>query len=298
MRLALALLVLASPALAAPPPLKLVISAPKGVQLAKEQAALIDVALEDALKRPVEVVVAASGAKAVEALVTGSADAAWLSPVAYLEARTKAPIVPLATFVRDGSPEQKAVFIAREDGPKTLEAAAGKRVAWLGETSTSSTFARTLLAARRLSQPDFFLQSTVMPNHQAACKAVLEGRAEIGVTYAFPIAQGFDAELPSPDAAAPKGAAAPTLRIAGCDGVAGAEKLRVVAESVAFPNDVIAARVKLGAADRKALADALLGLSDTDLGRKALLSAFDAEGMRVADQAALDSVSKVFATLE
>lgn len=258
-------------------PLRVGISAPRGFREGAVQAALIQEGLSAALGRPVLVKTFADTNATADALAEGRVDAAWVAPAAYLRAAAKARVTPVAKMVRGASDRYWAVFVQRS-GLLVAEwqSMRGKRVAWMAEESTSSVFARAHLRALGAAPATFFGQQLLVKDHAEACDAVLEGRADVAVTYAYDGMQ---------------------IRPDGCVGLDGWKDLAIVASVGPIPNDLIAARAGLPAEDAAALRRALAKLGESVKGKKALAEGFAAEGFADAADADLEPVRKLLAPM-
>ncbi len=158
-------------------------------------------------------------------------DVAWLPPVPYMALSRHGQVEPLVSLVRGGHSVFYSVLIAREDGgisnPREL---GGKRAAWVDRRSASGyVLPRIGLMAVGIDPRKAFSSEQFLGSHPDVVRAVIDGTADFGATYAGADASG-------------------TLTRGGWSTVPDAKKsLRVLATFGAIPADVIVARADLGA---------------------------------------------------
>jgi len=234
LRLTLAVtLVLSSAALAAEPkappkkPLTFGMSRPYGERQAAGAQALIEPYLTKALGSPVTVKVFATYDELSDALASNAVDFAWITPVAFVQASQKhRDVTALSKAMRhsDGGLFYRSVFIVKADSPVAdLKASAGKKVAWVGKLSASGyLFPRALLKEQGLDPDKHFASEAFAGDHPSVCKAVRDGTADVGATFA----------------AEPKEGAA--LEATGCLDAGPASDFKVIASTSNLPNEVIA----------------------------------------------------------
>lgn len=217
----------ASLALAAEDPLTFGISQPYGAEAADKVPALVEPYLSKALKGPVKVVRFTTSEELAEALAAGKVDLAWITPLAFVRASQKnAGIAALSKATRKGSLFYRAVFVTKQGSPlTTLAQLKGKKVAFVSKSSTSGyLFAREMLAKDNLNPEGFFGEEVFSGDHPAVCKAVREGKVDVGATFASEPAEGK--------------AVVPT----GCEDAPPLSDFVVLASTGNLPNEVIAAR--------------------------------------------------------
>src|SRR5258707_2518305 len=244
--------------------LKLAISSPLGAQQAQKDAAELSTMFTTLLHQPVEAqVVPHEDLPAL--LAQGKVDLAWLSASQYVRA---APAEPVAKLLRGGLPFYRSAVFVRKNGVKPLTDLKGKRPPFVSEQSGAGyLLALSVLAGAGFTEPDLRGRK-FLGDHAAVCKAVLEGAADAGATFANDGRGGA---------------------LAGCQETLGSEKtkeLRVVATSDPIPNDVIALRPGASTALRDQLRASLLALSQSTDGRKLLAALFHADGFVPAGAAA------------
>lgn len=251
-----------------PQTLRFALSAPLGVEKAREDARAIAALLTKAMARPVAAEVAPAK-ELPRLLANGLVDAAFVSAMQYAEAAelSKGKASPAAKLVRGGLPFYRSVLFARvgEKGlslPKDLK---GKRLAFVSEGSASGwLLPRLILLSAGLTDADLKRDGKFLGDHAAVCKAVLDKEADAGATISNDRAGGA---------------------IAGCAETQGkrAHELRVIATSDPIPNDVVAVRPDLPPEAFAALRNALLALDATPEGKKALADVFLADAFVAAD---------------
>ena len=201
------------------------ISQPYGAEAAEKVPAVVEPYLSKALKGPVKVVRFATSEELADALAAGKVDLAWITPLAFVRASQKNPgVSALSKATRKGTLFYRAAFIVKQGSPlATLASLKGKKVAFVSKTSTSGyLFAREMLARENLNPDGFFGEETFAGDHPAVCKAVREGKADVGATFAAEPAEGKD------------------VVASGCE--EGAGDFKVLASTGNLPNEVIAAR--------------------------------------------------------
>jgi phosphonate transport system substrate-binding protein len=242
--------------------LKLAISAPLGSQQAKQDAAQLSALFTEALHQPVEAQVAPHDDLPLM-LAQGKVDFAWLSASQYVRA---APSVPVAKLLRGGLPFYRSAVFARKGAVKRLTDLKGKRLAFVSEQSGAGyLLALRVLLGAGFNEADLRYR-TFLGDHAAVCKAVLDGAADAGATFANDGRGGA---------------------LAGCVETVGsrAKELKVLATSDPIPNDVIAARPGAPTELVATVRSALLSLSQTAPGRDKLGAIFHADGFVPADDA-------------
>ena len=200
------------------------------------------------------------------AIATGVADVALLPPLAFVRAGEQAAVEPLARIVRKGQTTYRSVLFA---GPASslksleeLKKARNLKAAWVDATSsTGYLFPKAFLLINGIPPAGLFASQDFYGSHDAVCRAVLEGRADVGATF-------------NDD---PQGS--PATSVHGCRSLGEqAAKLQVIAATQSIPNDVLATKAAAPAELKTALGSAALSLSGSEEGRQVLSKAFNAEG--------------------
>lgn len=191
----------------------------------------------------------------------GRIDYAWMSPAQMVMAGEHMRLVPLLSAVRNEKTDYSSVLFVDDRSPaRFTEQLRGKRIAWVDRTSAAGyLFVRLQLAARGIEPDAFFGAELFEKSHAGVVRAVLEGRADAGATFAERPADG-----------------APIAR-AGFINVAPERTIRVLEWTATIPNDVIVAHGLLAKDDHRAFGNAMLTLAEREDGRRMLRHAFDAE---------------------
>ena len=227
---------------ARPAPLRLAVTPIAGDET-QAAADLLGAYLAGALGGPVVTDIAATYATLADrvALPTGdprAVDLAVLSPLAFVDARARIDLVPLATASTHGSPTYIGLLMVRTDREdlRGLEDLRGTAVAWVHPLSTSGyLYPRALLRHRGLDPNHFFGEERVVGDHVSALRAVAEGRtamAAVSSTYVV------HPEIHDVDLSA----------------------LRVLAKTERIPMDCAVVRADLSRRRAAAVRDALLAL--------------------------------------
>lgn len=196
---------------------------------------------------------------AVDDLGTGQTQIAYLTPVAYIEARKKYGVIPLVAPTTQGRPHFSLV-IGVKAGSGLLKPAdlKGKRFAF---GDPKALLQRAAVSSMGLGLHDFS-NVAYLKHYDNIAKAVLAGDFDGGILKDS-VAEGFK----------DKG-------------------LAVIGSTAALPSYMFAVHPGMPAAVRNQLRDALLALKKTTPENVATLEAFDIayDGFVVIDDAAYDSV--------
>jgi len=247
-------------------PLHIAIPAPLGAAQAQKDAAGIAQLFTGLLHQEVAGQVAQQGLSAL--IAQGKVDLAWLSASEYLEASQSAKVIPVAKLIRGGLPFYRSVIFERKGTFKRLTDLRGKRLAFVSERSSAGyLLARRILVEAGFTPADLS-KAKFLGDHAAVCKAVLDGEADAGATFANDGRGG---------------------QLAGCVETAGEEtaaQLKAMVTSDPIPNDVIA--LKPGSPDAQVtmLRAALLSLRDP----ARLQELFHADGFAPASDADFDTL--------
>lgn len=245
--------------------LRLALSSPLGAQQAQNDAAELSRLLTQLLREEVSAQVVKHD-ELPALLAEGKVDLAWLSAGQYVDASARAKVEPAARLLRGGMPFYRSALFARRGGVKRIEELRGKRLAFVSEQSSAGYLsARQILVAAGFKDSDL-RGAKFLGDHAAVCKAVLEGAADAGATFANDGRGG---------------------KLAGCAETVGerARELRVLATSDPIPNDLVALRPGAPAELVASLRSALLSLSQSSDGRKKLEQIFHADAFVLAEDA-------------
>ncbi|WP_286680456.1 phosphate/phosphite/phosphonate ABC transporter substrate-binding protein [Tepidanaerobacter sp. EBM-49] len=131
-------------------------------------------------------------------LIDGIIDVGWFSPLAYVNAKSKGPIVPLVTPIVNGSPSYLGYIITTVDsGIKNLSDIKGQRMAFVDPKSASGYAYPRMLLKKAGIDPDRDLEEQLcLGTHSNVVEAVLSGSVKVGATYSEAIEeakrQGLD----------------------------------------------------------------------------------------------------------
>jgi phosphonate transport system substrate-binding protein len=116
----------------------------------------------------------------------GDVDFAWLPPLSFLHLRSKRLARTLLVNQRHGARAFHAVLAVRSGSRHyALDRLQGARAAWVDPHSTSGyVLARIDLAARGVDPRTTFGEERFLGSHDAAVRAVLEGRSDVVGTFA------------------------------------------------------------------------------------------------------------------
>ena len=186
---------------------------------------------------------------------------AWMSPALMVMAGERIQLRPLLSAVRDNTAEYAAVMFVDAASPaRTVNDLRGATVAWVDRTSAAGyLYPRLALAARGIDAAAWFGEELFLRSHAEVVRAVAEGRAHVGATYA---------QVP-PDGLA--------IRRAGFLDAAPGWPARVLEWTGPIPNDVIAGHGLLDRAQHRVFGNAMLTLAERDDGRRLLWNAFNVE---------------------
>ena len=250
-------------------PLKLGISTAYGPEHAAKAKALIEPYLSAALGSTVTVVVVAGYEELSEALATGTVDLAWITPLAFVRASQKNSYVQAlskATRRGDNGLSYRSVFIVKKDSPiQSLSELKGKKVAWVSKFSTSGyLFPRELVAKENHDPDKFFSSESFEGDHLSVCKAVREGKADVGATFAGGVTDATE------------------LKADGCEDAPPITDFRIIASSGNLPNEVIAVSSDFPQPRLNDVLGAFGRMGKTEEGKKVLKDAFRCSGWGVA----------------
>jgi phosphonate transport system substrate-binding protein len=186
---------------------------------------------------------------------------AWMPPVLLVLTDERIRIRPLVSAVRGDRTDYRSVlFVDAESPVLDVEELRGKTVAWVDATSASGYFyPRMHLAALGVDPKALFGHELFLRSHAEVVRAVFDGRADAGATYA---------ERP-PDGQ-------PITRAGFCD-VFPDRPARVLEWTRPIPSDVIAGHGLLPKDQLQAFSNAILTLAGDTAGRTLLYNAFHAE---------------------
>lgn len=236
-----------------------------GIEGARSDSDALQKYLASKLNREVTTRIFGDSEALSSALASGNVDLGWMQPFALVDAQKKGSVVPLVKAVRHGLPFYRGVLFTRADrkvegGAKGL---AGLKVAWVAKGSAAGyLFPRAGLVRAGLVPKKLFKSEEFVGDHLAVCRAVLEGKVDVGATFAD--------DRPNGEA----------MLIDGCKqslGEDAAKELKIITTSAPIPNDVIAARPGLDPEEASRVKKAFLGLK-ADAEGLTIMAVFRAEG--------------------
>ena len=202
-------------------------------------------ALAQATGRPMELTVTTDWAGIAVALGTGQVDVAWMGPWGYVLARARAGAEALATVLYRGEPTYHAIILARPDLAiaRFPEDAKGMSISFADAGSTSGWLVPSHWFQTQGIDPKTYFKYRDGASHAANVTAVANGQVDLATDY--------DRNLNAMIAA----------------GRVREDQVRVVWRSDPLPNDALAVRRDLDPATKRALLDAVLGISAEAAGR-------------------------------
>lgn len=250
-------------------PLKMGISPAYGAEQAAKAKALIEPYLSTALGSAVTVVILPSYEELSEALATGAVDLAWVTPLAFVRASEKNQYVQaLSKAMRsgDGGLSYRSVFIVKKDSPlKTLADLKGKKVSWVSKLSASGyLFPRELVAKENQDPDKYFSGELFAGDHPGVCKAVREGKADVGATFASGVEEKGE------------------LKANGCEDAPPITDFKVIASTGNLPNEVIAVSSDFPQPRLNDVLGTFGRMGKSDAGKQLLADAFRCNGWGVA----------------
>jgi phosphonate transport system substrate-binding protein len=191
-------------------------------------------------------------------------DVALIGPLGYLRIDPRAKAALLFRTVRSGQKTYRSVLFGPPKGKLTSLEALKKekkllKVAWV-ETSSATGYLipKAQLLAAGINPAQSFEVQDFLGSHDAVCKAVLEGKYDVGATFS--------------DAGG---------KLTGCVAPLGkkSESLTIIALSTEVPNDVVVASPGFSKEKGLSLTAAAKVASTTADGQKTLKAALMAEGV-------------------
>ena len=217
--------------------------------------------LSEALGRRVVGVQTESYSGLVSALERGKLQFAWMPPVLLVLAQERLALQPLCAAVREDRLDYKAVLFVPEGSPvRALAQLKGSTVAWVDRTSAAGyLYPRLHLASRGIDPDGHFGAELLLGSHAEVVRAVHDGRADVGATYAIQPAVN-----------------SPVLR-AGFLEVPTARPMRVIEWTPAIPNDLIVAHGLIERSLQQDFSQAMRDLCGTGVGKSLAHQLFHAD---------------------
>ncbi|MFH1675867.1 MAG: phosphate/phosphite/phosphonate ABC transporter substrate-binding protein [bacterium] len=137
------------------------------------------------ISRKVEAKVVLSYAACIEQMAAGHFEIAMLPPLAYVLANDRYGVHVALKAVRNGSPTYRGEIITRVDsGIKTLEDLKGRTFGFTDSASTSGfLYPKTLLMVNGIDLDKDLKEYTMVGDHSAVVRAVLNGRVDAGACF-------------------------------------------------------------------------------------------------------------------
>jgi len=131
------------------------------------------------------VMIAADYNALADCLIEGIADVGWFSPLAYVNARQKAGIIPIATPVVNGAANYTGYIITIPgSGISSIKDLKGRKVAFVDPKSASGyAYPRMLLKKAGLDPDRDLAEKVFLGTHTRVVEAVLQGTVDAGATY-------------------------------------------------------------------------------------------------------------------
>ncbi len=206
----------------------------------------------------------------------GTLHLAWLPPMIALRAVGRGSALPIVAPVRGGSAWYwTALFAKAESGIRGIDDLKRARVAWVDHMSSAGYLViRASLRAQGVDLDEAFGEELFEGTHDAVARAVLEGRADVGATFAH-----FD------DAG--------RVRDAGW----GRAPVHVVKFAGPIPGDVLAGSLQLPSEIAAAVTDALAGPGHDEV-KRAAETLFNATGFEAVTREHLKHLEELLAYVE
>lgn len=213
----------------------------------------------------------------LEALEMGDIDVAWLPPILAAQAVSRGRVLPVALPVRDGAAFYSTALFTRPDARwRTPADLLGVRAAWVDRRSAAGYLViRAHLRRAGLDVEKAFGADQFHGAHDAVARAVHEGDADVGATFAHfhpetgALVRGGWGDLP----------------------------VRILDHAGPIPSDVLAIGTHVPEALRGAIQTALVGSRDAAL-REAAMALFSAEGFLAPQPAHLEPLQALLGDLD
>lgn len=202
-----------------------------------------------------------------EAMGAGKAHIGWMNTFNYVLAHEKYGVDVSLVTVRFGSTSYKGQIIVRADsGIKTLDDLKGKVMCWVDPNSTSGYIVpRIMLKANGIDPDKDFAKTIEAGSHNNVVTQVYNGDCDAGATY---VDARSSVEKDIPDVK---------------------EKVIAIATTADIPNDNVSFIKDFPQADRDKIVNALLEISNSEEGKKALNDLYSIEGLEKADDSFYDA---------
>ncbi len=202
-----------------------------------------------------------------EAMGASKAHIGWMNTFNYVLAHEKYGVDVALVTVRFGSTSYKGQIIVRADsGIKTLDDLKGKVMCWVDPNSTSGYIVpRIMLKANGIDPDKDFAKTIEAGSHNNVVTQVYNGDCDAGATY---VDARSSVEKDIPDVK---------------------EKVIAIATTADIPNDNVSFIKDFPQAERDKIVNALLEISNSEEGKKALNELYSIEGLEKADDSFYDA---------
>ena len=202
-----------------------------------------------------------------EAMGAGKAHIGWMNTFNYVLAHEKYGIDVALVTVRFGSTSYKGQIIVRADsGIKTLADLKGKTMCWVDPNSTSGYIVpRIMLKANGIDPDKDFAKTIEAGSHNNVVTQVYNGDCDAGATY---VDARSSVEKDIPDVK---------------------DQVIAIATTADIPNDNVSFIKDFPADQRTKIVNALLEISNSEEGKKALNELYSIEGLEKADDSFYDA---------
>jgi len=223
-----------------------------------------------------QVSVPTSYAAVIEAMGSNNVDIGWLAPFAYVLARDKFGAEVILASVRGGSKTYTGQIITQADsGITDLAGLKGKKFAFVDPGSASGfLYPNALLAQNGIDYKTYFSETVFAGGHDKVVIAVYNKQTDGGATF------GDSVEGQVTDARTLVTNTIPDVM----------SKVKVIAKTSPIPNDTVSVRKGLDASLVSQIREGLLGVSQTDDGKKLLAALYNINGLAAAQDNEYDSV--------
>jgi phosphonate transport system substrate-binding protein len=207
-------------------------------------------------------------------------DFAWLPPIVFLMLRKNDLARTLLVNERHGDTAFCAVLAVHSSSRHySLDRLRGARAAWVDpHSATGYVLQRIDLAARGVDPKTTFAEDRFLGSHDAAARAVFEGRSDVLGTFAL-----YDGDR---------------IVRAGFSSQGSASEWRIVLRGREAPSDVLAARSNIDPDLAAAIRDALSAATDDPVAGPLLREAFHINQFAAADDDRYAALAEALATAQ
>lgn len=169
-----------------------------------------------------------------DCLKDGIIDIGWFSPLAYVNAKNKADIIPLVTPIVNNAPNYLGYLITSpETNIKTIKDVKGKSVAFVDPKSASGYAYPCMMLKEAGINPESDVDRSFLGTHSNVIDAVISGRYDVGATYSEAIDDAKERGLD-------------------------VTKMKIIAKTDPIPKDCIAARTNISPELKQKLSNAFV----------------------------------------